>query len=207
MSGPGPVSGERTGGPARPHDPLGGAHPAGAETGTIRVFLRDPAQMFNSIDPSPFVERDLDDAAERFIVSWARDLPARAPLALEVQVARSGPLAQAERDLGEAVHLHFRRRSDTVRRELRELLRRGRISLAIGLVFLTACVVAADVAATAVRGGRLADVVREGLTVAGWVAMWRPMEIFLYAWWPLAGDRRLYDRLSRMRVSVRCAEA
>jgi hypothetical protein len=67
-------------------------------------------------------------------------------------------------------------------------------------------VVAADVAATAVRGGRLADVVREGLTVAGWVAMWRPMEIFLYSWWPLAGDRRLYDRLSQMRVSVRCAD-
>jgi hypothetical protein len=104
------------------------------------------------------------------------------------------------------VHLHFRRRVDTASRELRELLRRGRISLVIGLVFLTACVVAADVLAPLVHRQQLSSVLREGLTVAGWVAMWRPMEIFLYSWWPLAGDRRLYDRLSQMRVSVRCAD-
>ena len=103
------------------------------------------------------------------------------------------------------MHLHFRRRADTVRRELRELMRRGRTSLLIGLVFLTLCVVMADVFAGMLRGQRLADVLREGLTVAGWVAMWRPMEIFLYSWWPLAGDRRLYDRLSEMRVTVHCA--
>jgi hypothetical protein len=46
------------------------------------------------------------------------------------------------------------------------------------------------------------EIIRQGLTVAGWVAMWRPMEIFLYAWWPVVGDRRLYDRLSRMPVRV-----
>jgi hypothetical protein len=67
-------------------------------------------------------------------------------------------------------------------------------------------VVAADVAAGPTHGGRMSDVLREGLTVAGWVAMWRPMEIFLYSWWPLVGDRRLYDRLSRMPVTLRCAE-
>jgi len=34
------------------------------------------------------------------------------------------------------------------------------------------------------------------------VAMWRPLEIFLYDWWPIVGERRIHDRLSRIDVQV-----
>jgi hypothetical protein len=49
----------------------------------------------------------------------------------------------------------------------------------------------------------LSIVIREGLIIAGWVAMWRPMEIFLYEWWPLRRKGRLYQKLSRMHVEIR----
>jgi hypothetical protein len=173
------------------------------DPGAIRVCVRELTQIFNAIDPSPFAERDLNDEAERFIVSWARDLPADAPLALTVEVSRAAPLHDPGPPVQEAVHVFFARRAETTSRELRALLRRGRTSLVIGLLFLTACVVASDLATNRVHDAHLAGVLREGLTVAGWVAMWRPMEIFLYSWWPLVGDRRLYQRLSRMPVQVR----
>jgi len=32
--------------------------------------------------------------------------------------------------------------------------------------------------------------------------MWRPLEIFLYDWWPILGQRRVYDRLSRIPVRL-----
>jgi hypothetical protein len=48
-----------------------------------------------------------------------------------------------------------------------------------------------------------ANVVREGLHLLGWVSTWKPIELFLYGWWPLVGDRRLYERLSQMPVDVR----
>jgi hypothetical protein len=48
----------------------------------------------------------------------------------------------------------------------------------------------------------LAPLFEQGLLIVGWVAMWRPLEIFLYDWWPLVGDRRMHDRLSRMDVQV-----
>ena len=38
---------------------------------TISLKLRDVHQLFNSMDPSPFIEKDLDDDAEEFIVGWA----------------------------------------------------------------------------------------------------------------------------------------
>jgi hypothetical protein len=42
----------------------------------------------------------------------------------------------------------------------------------------------------------------EGLTIGGWVAMWRPMEIYLYDWWPLRRRGTLLDGLSRVDVDV-----
>jgi len=48
----------------------------------------------------------------------------------------------------------------------------------------------------------LAEVFRESLLIGGWVAMWRPLEIFLYDWWPIRAEVRLYDRLAAMPVRV-----
>jgi hypothetical protein len=38
--------------------------------------------------------------------------------------------------------------------------------------------------------------------IGGWVAMWRPLEIFLYDWWPIVAERKLFDRLSTMPVRI-----
>jgi hypothetical protein len=43
---------------------------------------------------------------------------------------------------------------------------------------------------------------QESFSIGGWVAMWRPMEVFLYAWWPVRAEARLYDRLSAMPVTI-----
>ena len=43
---------------------------------------------------------------------------------------------------------------------------------------------------------------REGLTIGGWVAMWRPMEIYLYSWWPLQRRGRIFEKMSQMKVEV-----
>ena len=38
--------------------------------------------------------------------------------------------------------------------------------------------------------------------IGAWVALWRPLEIFLYDWWPVLGEARLFDRLSAMPVQI-----
>ena len=45
----------------------------------IEVQVAELRQLFNSIDPSPFQERDLDPRAEEFIVGQSRDLATDAP--------------------------------------------------------------------------------------------------------------------------------
>jgi len=153
------------------------------------------------MDPSPFHERDLDDDAEEFIVSWAREFPRRDPVSLVVHVDQLPGHGDARHLLETAVHNYFAYRAKLNLHEFRHLLKEGRTSLIIGLAFLAACTLMSQLLRQ--RAGTLPIVLREGLIIAGWVAMWRPMEIFLYEWWPLLRRGRLYEKLSRMRVEVR----
>jgi hypothetical protein len=53
------------------------------------------------------------------------------------------------------------------------------------------------------KGSRIGEILRESLTIGGWVSMWRPLEIFLYDWWPIRREAQLSDRLAAMPVRIR----
>jgi hypothetical protein len=171
----------------------------------IEMKLRELSQLFNSMDPSPFIDRDLDDAAEEFIVGWARELPHKAELELVVHLATPPPPDRIA-GVAEAVQHYFASRAVMKRRELRLLLRRGRASLLIGLLFLAGCFALEQLARQAAPRP-WNEFLTLGLQIVGWVAMWRPLEIFLYDWWPIRSDRRLLERLARMRVRLIVAAA
>jgi hypothetical protein len=174
---------------------------------TLRLRLSDLRRLFDSMDPAPFRERDLDDAAATYIIDWAREIPAGPPMSLEVVVDGRITNADETRILQTAVGDYFRRRAAAKRREVRRLFRIGRISLVIGLVFVAAATAIAESLASVIPVARYATLVEDSLVIGAWVALWRPMEIFLYDWWPMVKDARLYDRLSRLAVSVRAAAA
>jgi hypothetical protein len=169
----------------------------------IAVYVRSLRQLYNEIDPSPFHERDLAPAAEEFIVGWAADAPRRALLRLAIHVDGEPVSDEAAAEARSAVPRYFSARAREVRRRLRELFRRGRISLAIGLAFLTGALVVASLLDEAAATNPLATVLRESLFIGGWVAMWRPIEVFLYDWWPIRDEARRFDRLAAMPVEVR----
>ena len=167
----------------------------------IEVHVTDLQQLFNSFDPTPFRRRDLDPAAEEFIASWARELHKDAPLGLLVHVDREPATPGASATVNDAVRDHFARRAQSERQRLRQLFRVGRTSLFIGLGVLGGSIILGDVVAAMVDN-RFSGVLQESLLIGGWVAMWRPIEIFLYDWWPIRAQARLHDRLSRMTVRV-----
>lgn len=49
------------------------------------------------------------------------------------------------------------------------------------------------------------QVFQEGLLILGWVAMRRPLQFFLYDWWPVRHHRRLYQKLAIMKVNILAA--
>lgn len=175
----------------------------GPASGTERIEVRvgDLKQLFNSMDPSPFKERDLDPGAAEFIVSWAREVPRKAPLALVIHVDRQAG-ANLEGTLGTAINEFFHYRADMTRRRLRELFRVGRLSLAIGLLALASAYGIVRLLGSVFDDVGIGGLLREGVIIGGWVAMWRPLEIFLYDWWPIRREAQLYDRLGAMPVQV-----
>jgi len=166
----------------------------------ISLKLREMSQLFNSMDPSPFIEKDLDDAAEEFIVSWAQEFSPGAPLKLRIYLDQL-PAEDPKELIRTAVHNHFAHRAQITNLEFKRLLKQGRTSLFIGLLFLSACLLLSKMVLGR-EAGTWAAVVRESLTIAGWVAMWRPMQIYLYDWWPLRRRSRIFVKLSHMPVEV-----
>ncbi len=165
----------------------------------IEVRVADLNRLFDAVDPSPLRSRDLDPRVEAFIVDWAKDLPRNVQIGLVVHVDH---VPEETALVGEAVREHFRQRAGVERRRLHELFARGRISLAIGLAFLGGTLIASKLVENWLAPGDMRDVVRVSLSIAGWVAMWRPLEVFLYDWWPIRAEARLSDRLASMPVRV-----
>jgi hypothetical protein len=178
-----------------------GTRPLSAAHRLIEVKLRDVHQLFNSMDASPFNEKDLDHDAEEFIVSWALEHPSRAPLKLVVHLGQL-PEGDPKSLIENAVHHYFAYKAELNWREFKLLMNEGRLSLLIGVTFMVACVSLAELLGQSWKGAWL-QVFRESLTVGGWVAMWRPLEIYLYRWWPLRRLGRVYRKLKEMEVEVR----
>ena len=168
------------------------------EGAEILVSIGGIQQLFNSMDPSPFRERDLDPKAEQFIIDCARSLPRHRPLRLELRLTRPGDTAEDLSLVKPAVHDYFAWRAAETRTRLRRLLRIGGWSLLIGVAFVAFASLVGDWMHE-IPGNML----HESFMVGAWVAMWRPLEILLYDWWPVLADVRLFDRLSIMGVEVR----
>lgn len=171
----------------------------------IEIFVDTITQLFNSMDPSPFHEKDLDHDAEEFIVSWAQEYHLRDPLFLRIHIRRTSEEPDSAHLVEQGVHNYFAYRAKLSRLELKRLLKQGRISLVIGFLFLATCLLSELLIYQSL--GTLLPLLRESLTIAGWVAMWRPMQIFLYDWWPVLQTGRLYEKLSRVPVEIQTLAA
>lgn len=169
-----------------------------AGTWLIEIRLREPRQLFHHLDPAPFREKDLDSAAEAYIEEAVREIGLVQPCKLVVHLPASVRDTKDARTLPVAVAHYFEYRAHQARVELRRLLARGVASLLIGLVFLFACLSLRRWLGS--FGGY--EMLGEGLLIIGWVALWRPVEIFLYDWWPISRQQRRFESIARMPVEI-----
>jgi hypothetical protein len=169
----------------------------------IELRVDNVVQLFHTLDPFPFRERDLDKEVEEFIVGWARELATDRAITILIHLPEASAQTKAAQELGEALRGYFSHRADAVQRELNELFRIGRRSLAIGASILVACLSLAHFAGGFLTESPFRRLVEESFLLLGWVANWRPLEIFLYEWLPPARRRDLYRRLAAANVELR----
>lgn len=167
----------------------------------IDLRLREARQLFNSLDPAPFYERDLDPDAETYILACARGTPHGRPTRIVVHLATDALEESTRREIREAIRAFFEREAVAAHARLATLLAQGRRFLAIGLAFLVGSIGLAELLSH-LAPYPFVGILREGLVIAGWVAMWRPMETFLYGWWPVRDEERMHRTLAAAEIEV-----
>jgi len=176
------------------------------DANAIEVRVEEIAQLFDTLDPFPFRERDLDKEAEEYIVGWAREFPRNQPIKIIIHAPEDELKSDHAKQLGTALSRYFNYRAESTGRDLNELFRVGRQSLLIGVTVLAVCVLASRAVIAVLDSGNISRFMEESLIILGWVANWKPIEIFLYDWWPLARRRDLYRRLAAADVELRQAQ-
>ena len=166
-------------------------------TATVHVHVHEVAQLYNSLDPSPFWDRDLDRDAAEFIEGEFSDRLGAEHWHLLIHVSASTVEVQA---LQKAVASYYHRLAASARRQLSDHLRRARLGLFAGLALFALFMVARNVARAMIHD--LPAVIDEGLIILAWLSVWRPAEMLAYEWLPLHRRRRLYERLSTVRVTA-----
>ncbi len=165
----------------------------GEET-TVRLRAPGPASLFNDLDPTPIPGRELDPAIAEYISD--RWFDGRGRHAGEIRLAvhfdeRPSPVVGAE--VEEALRRAFERQGERADQSFSSLMIQGRRSLIISTSF----VVLSIVVLVAIWGDPTEAPPLAGGTasIASWVVLWRPIEIFFYDWWPIAAERRMWRRL------------
>src|ERR1700738_3764845 len=108
-------------------------HAANTNSGTspttaanaIEIRIEKIAQLFHSLDPFPFREKDLDKDVEEFIVGWARELPPDKPLRIVVHLPETEASTPEAHELGAAFGQYFSYRARLIALDLTELFRVG----------------------------------------------------------------------------------
>ncbi len=163
----------------------------------VELAVPDYNHLFDGRDPNRFRQKDLDDDAVDYIVSSIQEVTL--PKLSHIEIYFDQVFSQEEQNIVvDAIHTFFRYESEMMSKRINSTLRKGFKSLIIGIIFLSF----ASLTSLLLKNTDhfLGLFFKEGILLIGWVSMWKPINIFLYDWWPLADLRRLYDGLSSVRI-------
>jgi hypothetical protein len=168
----------------------------------IELVLRNVMQLFNSFDPSPFHEKELDSDAEEYLYNTIDDLPVAAPVKLVIYLPTEAINEDIRNSIILGIHNHFSYRSAIDGRELKRLFRRGRQVLFIAVVLLFISLLARQYIAT-LPANIINGMAQEVFLIFGWVVLWEPVYIFIYGWWPITKKRKIHEKIRDMEIDLR----
>ena len=168
----------------------------------IEVRVKSPQQLFDSRDPAPFLDRDLDDDFVEYIFSSAREFSLSSPLKIVIYIEEKETKDLPKDSIREAIHSFLTYQIDLQKGDLKNFLKRAQLFFLIGLTILVLSIsVAQNLLVPSPPG--LIGILREGIVIFGWVSIWKPIELILYDWYPLFEKLRFYKKLLATEIDVR----
>jgi hypothetical protein len=166
----------------------------------IPIRLADLNQFFNTFDPSPFHDKDIDDDAERYIINAVRSFPLKTKLKLVFYLPQAYH-EEASKTLMYAIDNYFDFKATMASYELSSTFSEGRVALLFGVSFLFVCIGARTLLGF-LSAYPVGNILLEGLSIVGWVAMWRPIQILLYDWWFQFRMKKVYEKIRDIPIEI-----
>jgi hypothetical protein len=168
----------------------------------IEIKLSSIMQLYNSFDPSPFHEKELDTDAEKYIIDTIKDFPAKTECKLVIHLPADLAQSEGAKTLVSAIHNHFEYKMMATERKFRQRLKYGRTALLIGLCFLFINLIIRHLLLQ-MSDLIVPQLIAEALLIIGWVAMWEPITVLLYELWPIIQTKKVYQKVSTMEIDIR----
>ncbi len=166
----------------------------------LRLELGSLSELFAEPGFDPLSGRSEEVPGIERLANQLRRLP-RAPVTTRIALPASERAPDLEQRCRGALRAVLDGRIERNRNDARSLRKEGYATLWRGLVFLAACLLASRLLSEFdLLPGFIERFIDEGLVIAGWVALWYPLDVLLYQRWPLARERRLYESLRDMRL-------
>ena len=165
----------------------------------IRLKLNSVNELFETPQSTPFSSTWLDRAGLDYIADLLKT--SRLPHQLTAILTLAEAAEYNADDIQEAVARYSQARIDEAKREIASQRWQALKALQTGMVvLLLALLAAANVDSAEFLPEALRSLIAESLLVAGWVSMWHPAELILYAWWPHWRQIHIYERLQTMEI-------
>lgn len=172
----------------------------------IDVHISSMDQFYNLLDPSPEEEKDLDEETETYIRNAVEDLTPEERKLARIVLYLSPNLYQnsnTRKNMEHAVTANFAYRLFHENRKYAFAMERGKRYLIRGLIFLVICLVISSVFTRICEENDVNLALAQSFVIIGWVALWKPVEFYLYDRRDLLDDLAVLEALTKIPVESR----
>jgi hypothetical protein len=169
-------------------------------TETVEIKIKDIKQLFNSFDPSPFLEKDLDDDAVEYITTSFLEYPMKTGIKITVHMPENKKGKFNEDHIKDAIRNFYVYKNIIEDNNIKLKIEEGKKSLYIGLGFLVSCLFIREMITAHLVKNIFTIITSEAFLIFGWVAMWKPISNILYDWWPQKNLKKIYEKISKAEI-------
>ncbi|MBN9025296.1 MAG: hypothetical protein J0H20_06715 [Rhizobiales bacterium] len=171
---------------------------------SVDLYLSDIHNFFQTPEVDPFLGENIEASGIDQLIDTMNSRPDSRKIrriVIHLPEATMPPALQGRVRTAITNYCDAQIRLDV--QKTREIWLEGRRALKIGLVFWAICLSLSllfeEVIFTRHALGRLFG---EGFIIAGWVGLWRPAELLLYDWRPFAREKKRYEEIKAMEVTI-----
>jgi hypothetical protein len=171
----------------------------------IELRIAHPAQFYNLLDPAPNDEKEINHATESYIMDSLEDMPNDKRSSAKIVLYLEQTLYDDEKirtDMEHAIHSHFALRLCTAHQKYKLAMNKGRMYLVRGLIFLMICLILSSVVTSIHNQNDIVYAIGQSFVIIGWVALWKPVEFYLYDRRDILNERKILEQLESITVET-----